>query len=115
MYYLMRVRDGVVYDMPKPPDLETGNYLISILKLTPQSDLEEYRAAYFAKLDFLCKQVGEKRYDLHNHVKLYVLSELINTDEQELSTKSLKIPEQWATFLHAFELWCFTNYNVILP
>lgn len=82
-----------------------GTYLVAITKLDPKSDVNDYRAAYFAKLDFLCREVGEKRYDLHN---------LVKDGLSETSTQSFT-EEQWTEFLAKFEQWTFITYSIILP
>jgi len=86
-------------------NIEEGKYLIQLTRLNPQKEEKVYRALYFAKLDYLCKEVGEKRYDLHDIIKNLLI---------QGSTADFT-PDDWLVFLETFELWAFTEYNVILP
>jgi hypothetical protein len=101
--------------------LDDGTYLMSLQRIEPKSDIKDYRACYFAKIDILKDEVGEGRYDLHELVKENVISvmadevsEVFLHEEWGLSTRNLTL-EGWRIFLERFDLWAFTEYNVILP
>jgi hypothetical protein len=101
--------------------LYNGNYLISFERIEPQSNVKEYRACYFAKIDRLRYEAGEGRYELHELVKEHVLSpmyeelpSLFYTEEGGASTKNLTLTG-WSVLLERLDLWAFMEYNTILP
>lgn len=99
--------------------LTEGRYLITIMKLNPLSEIKEYRACYFVKLDTLCKDAGETRYDMHEYVKKEILQSMLDESPQvfdgckTLSTKCLN-KDGWYILLDRLDIWAFINYNVIL-
>lgn len=97
-----------------------GYYLVSFMRLNPQSDIKEYRACYFAKIDAIASEAGETRYDMHELVKDEIITdmqnlnpELFTDDGVEVSTRYLT-PEGWIALLDRLDLWAFVNYNTIL-
>ena len=95
-----------------------GTYLVSFMRLRPQSEIKEYRACYFAKIDAIANDVGDTRYGIHELVKQELITNMVDeapdlfTDE-EVSTKYLT-PEGWIALLERLDLWAFTNYNIVL-
>jgi hypothetical protein len=125
MYHqLIRIDNGTpVYNIQAAKNLlkslSNGEYIVSIRKVDPKSDIKDYRACYFAKLDILRHEVGESKEDLHEIIKQYLLfpllSEIHDGDENvpTLTTKNLD-HKGWAMLLERLDLWAFTEYNVIL-
>lgn len=102
--------------------LYDGVYLVSFQRIAPKSTIKDFRAAYFAKIDILADETGHTRYEMHDIVKNYVLSDLAESlpevieskgEEFAVSTKGLTI-EGWPILLERLDLWAFTEYNVIL-
>jgi len=101
-------------------NIPNGRLIITLQTVNPQADVAEYRAVYFAKIDFLCKEVGEKRYDMHDLVKEYVIFPMMEqlpdlfSNTEVISTKHLSV-DGWPNLIERLELWTFITYNIILP
>lgn len=100
-------------------NLFDGTYLISMERIAPKSNVKDYRACYFAKIDILAAEVGETRYSMHEIVKENVVSEMMDELPSlfvpvEATTKALTL-EGWTVLLKRLDIWAFTEYNVVLP
>lgn len=87
-------------------NLKDGDYIIIVLPCDPQSDIPTYRKVYFAKIDFLGKETGHTKYEMHELVKTHLLD--------NVSTKYLA-REGWLMLLERLDLWAFQQYEVVLP
>jgi hypothetical protein len=124
-FYQILTKEGNKYDnhgvkkfAESCEKLFDGTYLVSFMRLRPQSEIKEYRACYFAKIDALAAEAGETRYSMHELIKDEILTDMIDSTPElfttlETTTKYLT-PEGWIALLERLDLWAFVNYNTIL-
>lgn len=75
--------------------LQDGRYLLNIIPIKDKTK-KEFQENYFAVLDEICNDTGNKRYDLHNTFKKEVNIE---------SIKNITI-EEWPQILYKLKMWC---------
>lgn len=122
-YQLANKRDGVfTFNRDNMrhliENLFEGQYIISFQRVVPKSNVKEYRACYFAKIDMIASEVGETRYDVHTLVKEHIIEPMLNElpdlfTQNVISTRVLTL-SGWVVLLERLDLWAFTEYSVIL-
>lgn len=115
--------DDFNYDRERMRNLITnlfpGRYLVSFQRIEPKSNVKDYRACYFAKIDAIRSEIGEERYTVHEFVKEYVIANMaedvpeVFMKQEVISTRYLTL-EGWSILLERLDLWAFTQYNIIL-
>ena len=101
-------------------NLQDGNYILSLESRIARSTEKEYRGCYFSKLEFLAREVGENKKELHEIIKNEVL-DLMYTEVPEMfikeniiSTTNLTL-DGWLQYIERLDLWSYLEYGVVLP
>lgn len=87
------------------PLLDTGTYVLSLIKERKPKTIDEYRAEYFAKRDIVADETGNSKKDIHQWAKDKFLG--------GRSTTTLSI-EDWQCFITNFRTECFEHFNIFL-
>lgn len=83
---------------------EDGKYIMSLDKINPLVTVEDYRKAYFSKVDIAGLSTGNDRYTIHKSFKDHYKVE---------STKDFT-PAEWKNFIGTFTWWAYNKLDCIV-